>query len=213
MYICVLGLLASAATNPEGDDEIDPYANTFNKDVRTKAKLVQGYILDSDYPQQAIVANESGTTTAEFVVDPTGAISLCGILVSSGSVLLDARTCSLIQSRFVYKPARDKDHKAIAQRTLQRINWKLPINALPVEHRYTFSYTVGLDGKSKDCAVEGHFPPWYDEKTRADDCKNLRVFPGPPTDVNGKPTEKRFVWTYGMTIQDIPAQRAGSKVP
>jgi protein TonB len=47
------------------------------------------------------------TIFLQFTIGTDGYVRDCKILKSSGSALLDQRTCSLYESRYRYQPARD----------------------------------------------------------------------------------------------------------
>jgi protein TonB len=79
----------------------------------TKARLIRGRILDSDYPRSASRARAGGTVTVAFIVQTDGHASGCRIMRSSGNAELDSTTCALIERRFRYEPARGADGKAV----------------------------------------------------------------------------------------------------
>lgn len=65
-------------------------------------RLVDGAITRFDYP--AAANGVSGRTNARVVVGIDGKPQSCTIAESSGSAILDNRTCELIMARFRYKP-------------------------------------------------------------------------------------------------------------
>jgi hypothetical protein len=182
--------------------QTDPRADIFNAEVKTPAKLIDGYIIDSDYPKDAIDANASGTTVVDLVVGPTGIVALCGILYSSGNDSLDSRSCELIRARFTFQPALDKNRKPVAERRLQRITWRMPEIPLPVAYDFSASYTVGSDGKPRDCVIEGATPPDFDQAKREKACKSIPNFV-PPVGASGKPIKRRFSYRQILTSVDI----------
>lgn len=91
----------------------------------TKARLIRGRILDSDYPRSASRARAGGTVTVAFTVQTDGHPSGCRIMKSSGNAELDSTTCALIERRFRYEPARGPDGKAVPSVTGWRQSWWL----------------------------------------------------------------------------------------
>lgn len=67
---------------------------------------VSGGISDRDYPRDAAARGAAGTTAISFRVRRDGKVDNCSVLRSSGDAALDALTCSLVERRFVYRPAR-----------------------------------------------------------------------------------------------------------
>ena len=60
-----------------------------------------------DYPMKAFEKNQEGVARFELLISPSGQISNCKILSSSGSEELDKTTCYLAQRRVKFRPARD----------------------------------------------------------------------------------------------------------
>lgn len=89
----------------------------------TKARLIRGRIVDSDYPRLASRARAGGTVTVAFTVQADGHASGCRIIESSGNAELDSTTCELIERRFRYEPARSADGKAVPSVTGWRQRW------------------------------------------------------------------------------------------
>lgn len=99
----------------------------------TRARWLSGSIRDSDYPNAALEARQSGTVYLRFVVAPSGRIGQCTVTRSSGSRALDSTTCRLIQSRFRYRPARDGAGKPIAETIRGEHIWELGPEPPPIE--------------------------------------------------------------------------------
>lgn len=66
---------------------------------------VAGALSDRDYPRDA--GRAGGTVGIAFRVRADGGVDQCRVLASSGAARLDALTCSLVEQRFRYRPARD----------------------------------------------------------------------------------------------------------
>lgn len=67
---------------------------------------IAGTLGDRDYPPGAARRRAAGTAAVSFRVRTDGRVDRCTILASSGDAELDALTCTLVQRRFVYRPAR-----------------------------------------------------------------------------------------------------------
>ena len=90
-----------------------------------RAQLIQGRLMDSDYPDRARRAGAEGAVAVRFTVQPNGRVSGCQVIQSSGNADLDGTTCRLIERRFRYRPARDGQGRAIAEVTTKLYTWGL----------------------------------------------------------------------------------------
>ena len=201
--LVMLGIVSEVVHAAANDP--DPYANTFNKDVKTSAQHIDGYIIDSDYPKDAIEAGASGVTIVDFVVGPTGIVSQCGILKTSGSEVLDSKSCELLRARFTYKPALDKNRKPIAERRVQPLRWVLPETPLPSTYDFTITYQVDKQGRASNCVVTGYTTPTFNREKA---CKSIPRF-AQPVDATGQPVERIFKYRQSLTSNDLtlPTQK------
>jgi protein TonB len=85
-----------------------------------RARWTRGSISDSDYPRSASRVRASGTVIARLTIAPDGRVSACAITRSSNNADLDEATCRLIQKRFRYAPARDREGRAVPD----TLGWK-----------------------------------------------------------------------------------------
>ncbi len=92
---------------------------------RAKTNLPELFSSD-DYPQQSLRNEEQGTVAFTLSVNPQGRVSACVINQSSGSAALDNATCTILQRRARFTPARDGQGKAVADLATGRIRWVLP---------------------------------------------------------------------------------------
>jgi len=90
-----------------------------------RARHIAGAIYESDYPRAAIDRRASGIVYLRFTVAPTGRVSSCSVTRSSGSRALDDTTCTLIQRRFRYRPARDAVGRPVAETIRGEHEWDL----------------------------------------------------------------------------------------
>ena len=95
-------------------------------------RVVQGAAIRSygfgnaDYPNEALRAEESGTTRVRVTVSASGRASDCKVTGSSGSYSLDQAACRLVKSRSRFAPAKDSAGKAVEQSIVLPITWRLP---------------------------------------------------------------------------------------
>ena len=83
------------------------------------------WVTNDDYPPDAMRRGEQGTVGVAFVVDARGHVRDCAIERSSGSPILDTTTCTLIEQRARYTPARDGTGRAAESRKTLRFRWVL----------------------------------------------------------------------------------------
>lgn len=95
--------------------------------ARAKANLTS-YISDSDYPDEAIRAEEQGTTRFTLTVGANGRVTGCSITGSSGSRSLDSATCRIMQSRARFTPAVNSNGQPTTDSVSSAIRWVLPAN-------------------------------------------------------------------------------------
>ena len=62
---------------------------------------------------------------ALLMLDPTGRVSACTVVESSGSASLDKATCTILSSRARFEPARDANGRAVQDTYTQKIVWQL----------------------------------------------------------------------------------------
>jgi len=78
-----------------------------------------------DYPAEALRAGQQGLVEVRLAVDARGKVTGCTILRSSGAPSLDATTCTLLQARAGFTPARDAAGRAVADTYDQKIAWRI----------------------------------------------------------------------------------------
>jgi TonB family protein len=84
------------------------------------------WILADDYPPEALSAELQGVVEFRLTIDPAGSITECDISVSSGSALLDARTCALIRERARFTAGVDVKGRAVSGTYTNRVRWQMP---------------------------------------------------------------------------------------
>lgn len=84
------------------------------------------WITNDDYPPAALRAHEQGTVAMELTIDPTGRVEKCTVSSSSGSAILDAASCSLVQRRGRYTPATNSSGAPTQSMDKVTFRWSLP---------------------------------------------------------------------------------------
>lgn len=80
-----------------------------------------------NYPASAILVEEEGTVVAALTIDPSGAVTACKIIASSGSTALDSATCQIMNGRkAAFAPARDVNGRAVTGNYNLTVRWALP---------------------------------------------------------------------------------------
>jgi protein TonB len=77
---------------------------------------------NDDYPAAALREGREGSTTFRVFVDPSGKVSKCEIVKSSGHADLDVSTCTLVQRRARFEMAPNAPTRTFEQ----TINWSIP---------------------------------------------------------------------------------------
>jgi TonB family protein len=79
-----------------------------------------------DYPAVAKAKGEQGTVQARLTIDKTGRVNGCTIVRSSGSRSLDSATCSILERRARFDPARDSEGRPITSTFVSPpVTWRL----------------------------------------------------------------------------------------
>jgi protein TonB len=92
---------------------------------RAKADMA-GILSDADYPPEAIRRGEQGLVGFRLEVDKQGDVTRCDVTASSGSPLLDERTCAIMASRLHFTPAADARGRPVGDVIDARLRWTLP---------------------------------------------------------------------------------------
>lgn len=77
------------------------------------------------YPPDARIASQEGRTEFSLDIDSAGRITGCNIIGTSGSDLLDSTTCSQLILNGRFKPARDRNGKAMPGKWNSAMRWQL----------------------------------------------------------------------------------------
>ena len=129
LIFAAAGIAALLAWSVQQNAIFSPEASVEKREMlpiqKASANLPALFSAD-DYPQAALRRSEQGTVAFTLSIDRRGRVERCDIATSSGSDDLDRATCSILQRRARFTPARDADGRAVADITNGRIRWQLP---------------------------------------------------------------------------------------
>lgn len=89
------------------------------------------WVTPGDYPPIAIQRGDAGTVGLRTRVRADGRVDRCDVELSSGSLLLDVTTCTLVQERARYDPVRDAAGHPIVADDSVRFTWRIPETSAP----------------------------------------------------------------------------------
>jgi len=105
-----------------------------------------------DYPAEAVKQGIEGTVTFEAKVDASGKPTACRITVSSGSPILDRRTCEIVEAKGQFRPAVGPGGKAVAGRYSNRAIWKMPDMVQPAYRALLLDFSA--DPNAPACTIQ-----------------------------------------------------------
>ena len=79
----------------------------------------------SDYPVEALNKNQSGTVGVLLWVEANGRASKCEVIEPIAAPILEQKTCSVLQTRGRFTPAKNLAGDPIRAPTTARIKWQL----------------------------------------------------------------------------------------
>ena len=95
-------------------------------------RRLRGRLSDSDYPPDLAERAPSGIVWVRYVVEIDGSVSNCTVTETSGHREIDRITCTLIERRFRYDPARDGAGRPIRSNLIEKYEWE--VEDLPEEY-------------------------------------------------------------------------------
>jgi TonB family protein len=147
------------------------------------------WVLNTDYPAEAIKGREEGTVSVRLGVDAVGRVSSCTVTQSAKSAALDAASCKLLVERARFSPARGNAGKAVASTFEARFQWEIPKD---IDKLGEVLWTVDLDpdGRVAKCAMEtsGQLP----DMAEADLCSTF-----------GDDRESEYMTAHGAAYRTI----------
>ena len=84
-----------------------------------------------DYPSRALREEHEGVTRFRLIVSADGRTSHCEVRESSGSLMLDQATCSIIRRRARFNPAIDRAGAAVEGSWSSSVRWQIPEQTAP----------------------------------------------------------------------------------
>ena len=84
------------------------------------------WITNNDYRPSWINRGYEGTASFALEIDARGRVNDCVITRSTGYSALDTATCSLLQRRARFDPAKDNSGNAVAGTYESSVNWRIP---------------------------------------------------------------------------------------
>ncbi len=106
--------------------EVGPTQPTFRPKSAAPANDPSRWATTSDYPSNALRREEQGISRFRVVVSSDGRAIECEITASSGSQLLDAKTCELVTRRAKFEPATNDAGERIVGTYSNAVRWQLP---------------------------------------------------------------------------------------
>lgn len=92
----------------------------------TPPRQIRGKLSFTDLPEGLLAPGSEGGVGVRYRVEPDGRVSDCRIERSSGFAVLDALACRLIEERFRFRPARDRQGRAVSARIVETHAWVIP---------------------------------------------------------------------------------------
>ena len=108
--------LGGGGTGGEGDGSGDGEAVVGPR--RTSGRMSFG-----DVPEGVLAEGEEAAVTVIFAVNADGRVSDCRIDRPSGYSAIDGLTCRLIEQRFRYRPARDRNGRPVRSHVRETHTW------------------------------------------------------------------------------------------
>jgi hypothetical protein len=87
---------------------------------------VRSIFNSDDYPDLALERGQEGAGQYLLLVDETGRVAGCQVLLATGVPVLDVMSCNVIEKRAKFAPARDRNGKSVRDSVVTpRIVWEL----------------------------------------------------------------------------------------
>lgn len=201
-----------------------PQFATFVSFPRGPVSLKPGWtrVLPEDFPPEALTEKRQGTAKIEIGVSPTGTVSDCKLLQSSGHSDIDDASCKIATQRAMFGAALDVTGQTTAGRVQTDLNWRLPIDGsqavglpidgaqdarprptldfLPKAGTSELTFIVGKDGTLSDCNAQQSEGMVKGDPAML--CK-IGVKQKPYTDADGQPVARRVRVKTSVVLDEV----------
>lgn len=162
----------------------------------TSSAPIDSWFKRDDYPAEALVKGEQGTSIFSLDVGPDGAITNCWVMSSSGSRALDEATCEIALRRGHFDPARRYDVMADdLGMVLAEVRWSLEPGPTP--------RAADPQARERQGFGEGTLEPV------APPPRSTRLPPAPPIRALSQPARAEANLATYVRNNDYPAQALG----
>jgi TonB family protein len=152
-----------------------------------------------DYPTEAMQQQAAGIVSVKAMISIEGRVSACVVTESSGSTILDRKSCALLKARGRFQPARDAEGR-------------------PVEGEYRAAFAWGIDANQPKSTLDitlmvAKLPANYRHpiKTQAVFGGNGRAISCTIRETSGAPVADKAACTYILEQLAIPNARGGQE--
>lgn len=163
------------------------------------------WVKSGDYPIEALRAGVQGVVAFSIAFDTEGRPTQCTITATSGSSVLDRKTCEVLMLRAEFIPGRDAKGAPTGGRYLSRMRWIVPQSGTipmpaPLPTRAIVTYRIDADGKPSQCKIErtGN----KETSLNLFNPCNYPVSYPPYRDEKGKPVDRVVTMTVDVTVTD-----------
>lgn len=105
---------------------IEPELRDKLKTPAKPAKMLYSYFSSEDYPAQAHMKAQGGTTGFILLIDEQGRMRDCMVEQTSGIATLDIMSCLIFAKRAKFAPAVGADGKPVRGSITTRVRWVMP---------------------------------------------------------------------------------------
>ncbi|UVO53251.1 energy transducer TonB [Sphingomonas sp. SUN039] len=166
------------------------------------------WVSNADYPPSAQRAGIEGVVGFKLSVDRAGKVTSCTVTASSGSSILDDKTCSLMMERAKFLPGYDAKGRPFGGEYSSRFRWSIMKNApiIPfvgtVGEPYLFTMRIEVSAEGAITKCETLSPPGIRENTGP--CRDILASKPikPYVDAAGRPVPKVLIIRHELEIRD-----------
>ena len=156
-----------------------------------------------DYPSSALRNEQEGVVGFRVKVSPSGIVSTCEIVTTSGFPVLDEATCRLVTMRARFTPAIDEKGNATEGSYSSRVRWKIPRGNPPPKAGSTIvSLIVEKDGSQTNCQIIRADPGIIGPPVGSTPCSPIKFEP-PFTNDRGEPIRMRVTRTMSIALEAV----------